>query len=73
MKSAEQRNRELVQIVRDLSQHIQWILPFMNAKAKESGDVAGMQANAKAAADEAIKRLNFYEAEDRLRSEKLAK
>jgi hypothetical protein len=68
----EDRYRKLVQTTRDLAQHIEWLLPFLDKRAKESGDVAGMQINAKEAASSAKKLLHFYETEDAVKARSLA-
>ena len=60
----KKRIRDLTQTVRELSQQIDWLLPFLDKKAKESGDVAGMQLNARQASDAAKRKLNFYDVID---------
>jgi hypothetical protein len=62
-----------VTIVRDLAQQIDWLAPFLNAKARESGDVAGMQMNAREAARMVRATIHFFEAQDETRAKDLAK
>jgi hypothetical protein len=73
MTSEQERLKKLVALTREMTQHIDWLLPFLDKKARESGDVAGLQLNAKDAADRARKFLNFIEAEDAVKAKDLSK
>jgi hypothetical protein len=67
-----ERVKKLSTAIRELSQHIDWLLPFLDKKAKESGDVAGMRANARRSAEAARGLLRFYEAEDAVKAKSLS-
>jgi hypothetical protein len=58
--------------VRNLAEQIDWLLSFLDKKAKESGDVAGMQTNARQVAEEAKRLLQFYAVEDAGKARDLA-
>jgi hypothetical protein len=71
-KRDAERIKSLTDEVRELARMILWLTPFLSAKAKESGDVAGLQVNAEEAARHARALLNTYDAEDRIRAKELA-
>ena len=72
MSDDKERVQRLTQTVRDLAQQIDWLVPFLDKKAKESGDVAGLQVNARQTADSARKLLHFYEAADEIAAKNMA-
>jgi hypothetical protein len=58
---ATKRILKLTETVRNLSQQIDWLVPFLNKRAKESGDVAGIQLNARQASEDAKRLIHTYE------------
>lgn len=73
MTPDNERVKKLTATARELAQHIDWLLPFLDKRAKESGDVAGMQVNARDAADRAKKLVSWLETEDALKAKELSK
>lgn len=73
LEEIERRYKVLLETTRDLAQHIEWLLPFLDRKAKESGDVAGLQLNAREAVRHAREMIATYETLDKIAAEKLAR
>lgn len=76
MAITDQRARERYEQLRHMldqsAHHIDWLLPFLDRKARESGDVYGMQLNAQQHAENIRVLINTYDIEDRVEARELA-
>lgn len=76
MAITDKRARERYDALRALAllsaQHLAWMLPFLDHKARESGDVAGIQNNVRRLIDEINGTLRAYDVEDIVEAKTLA-
>jgi hypothetical protein len=69
---ARERYERLRQMLEQSAKHIDWLSPFLTTKAAQSGDIAGMQVNARQHAEDIRAVLRFYDAEDKATAEHAA-
>lgn len=71
-RRARERYERLRNMLEESRRHIEWMLPFLNAKASQSGDVAGLQINAREHAKEISGMIRAYDVEDEVEAARLA-